>query len=107
MAWRPPLAAMPGSARRQAAAGMARLSGATQARPTQIMNLLNLAPDVQEETLFLPRVAGQRHATAQTRIRRIAAEAEWRRQPEAWEGHKPRTQAGRPKRQLPGVIDSR
>jgi len=49
---------------RQAPAGMARLSGVTQARPTQIMNLLNLAPDIQEEILFLPRVGGQRDAIA-------------------------------------------
>jgi hypothetical protein len=37
---------------------MARLGGVTRARLTQIMHLLHLAPDIQEELLFLP--AGSR-----------------------------------------------
>jgi len=36
-------------------ADLARLGYVTRARITQIMNLLNLAPDIQEEILFLPR----------------------------------------------------
>ena len=35
---------------------LARLGNVTRARMTQIMNLLMLAPDIQEELLFLPRV---------------------------------------------------
>ena len=35
---------------------LARLGHVTRARLTQIMNLLNLAPDIQEALLFLPRV---------------------------------------------------
>lgn len=38
-------------------AELARLGHVTRARVTQIMNLLNLAPDIQEALLFLPRVA--------------------------------------------------
>lgn len=36
-------------------ADLARLGYVTRARITQIMNLLNLAPDIQEALLFLPR----------------------------------------------------
>ncbi|MDM8004641.1 MAG: hypothetical protein QUV05_00600, partial [Phycisphaerae bacterium] len=36
-------------------ADLARLGYVTRARITQIMNLLNLAPDIQEAILFLPR----------------------------------------------------
>ncbi len=35
-------------------ADLARLGLVTRARMTQIMNLLNLSPDIQEEILFLP-----------------------------------------------------
>lgn len=37
-------------------AELARLGHVTRARLTQIMNLLALAPDIQEATLFLPPV---------------------------------------------------
>ncbi len=36
-------------------ADIARLGYVSRARVTQIMNLTNLAPDIQEEILFLPR----------------------------------------------------
>jgi hypothetical protein len=35
---------------------LARLAKVTQPRITQVMNLLHLAPDIQEELLFLPLV---------------------------------------------------
>ena len=37
-------------------ADLARLGYVTRARMTQLMNLLNLAPDIQEDILFLPGV---------------------------------------------------
>lgn len=37
-------------------AELARLGNVTRARVTQIMNLLMLAPEIQEELLFLPRL---------------------------------------------------
>jgi hypothetical protein len=37
-------------------AELARLGNVTRARVTQIMNLLMLAPEIQEQILFLPRV---------------------------------------------------
>jgi hypothetical protein len=38
-------------------AELAAKRGVTRARMTQIMSLLLLAPDIQEELLFLPRTA--------------------------------------------------
>jgi len=41
-------------------ADLARLGHVSRARLTQIMNLLNLAPDIQEALLFLPLVSQRR-----------------------------------------------
>jgi len=48
------------------------------------MNLLNLAPDIQESILFLPRTASGRDPVSERQMRVIAAEPEWRKQPEFW-----------------------
>jgi hypothetical protein len=39
-------------------AELARIGGVTRARMTQIMKLLDLAPDIQERLLFLPPLKG-------------------------------------------------
>jgi len=39
-------------------AELARLGRVSRARMTQIMKLLNLAPDIQEQILFLPPIRG-------------------------------------------------
>ena len=59
---------------------LARLAHVTQPRMTQIMNLNHLAPDIQEELLFLPPVARGREAIHERMLRPIAAEVDWRRQ---------------------------
>ena len=58
-------------------ADLARLGHVSRARVTQIMNLLNLAPDVQERVLFLQGGADDLH---ERRLRVLAAEPDWRRQ---------------------------
>jgi hypothetical protein len=63
---------------------LARLGHVTQPRVTQIMNLLRLAPDIQEELLFLPRVTEGKAAIHEKRLRPIAAETDWARQREMW-----------------------
>jgi hypothetical protein len=65
-------------------ADLARLGHVTRARVTQIMNLLNLAPDIQEELLFLPPVEAGRDAIKEWQIRPIAAHADWRTQRGLW-----------------------
>jgi len=65
-------------------AELARLAHVTRARMTQVMNLLHLAPEIQEALLFLPRTHGGRHAIYEKAVRRIAAIPDWRKQRVAW-----------------------
>ena len=65
-------------------ATLARLGHVTRARVTQIMALLNLAPDIQEAILFLPRTVSGRDAVAERQLRRITAATGWSEQREMW-----------------------
>jgi len=64
---------------------LAELGHVTRARITQIMNLLHLAPTIQEEILFLPRVTEGRDPIAERHLRAITAEVDWRRQGVMWQ----------------------
>jgi hypothetical protein len=57
----------------------------TRARVSQIGNLVNLAPDLQEAVLGLTCSGGSRSAVTERQIRAIAAEPDWQRQREMWE----------------------
>jgi len=65
-------------------AEIARLGQVTRARVTQIMNLLHLAPDIQEAILALPRVEAGRDPITERELRPIAAIPDWRKQRAAW-----------------------
>ena len=65
-------------------ADAARAIGITRARMTQIMNLLLLAPSIQETILELPQVTNGRDPVSERALRRIVAEADWERQRELW-----------------------
>jgi len=65
-------------------ADLARLGGVTRARLTQVMNLLLLAPDIQEELLFLPRTTHSRDPIAEPQVRPVAANPDWRKQRKLW-----------------------
>lgn len=65
-------------------AEIARLGHVTRARVTQVMNLLHLAPDIQEAILFLPAVEQGRDPFCERDLRPIAAMADWRKQRAAW-----------------------
>jgi hypothetical protein len=56
----------------------------TTARMTQIMSLLNLAPDIQEHLLFLPRIERGRDVVKETDIRSIVNTLDWRKQRMLW-----------------------
>jgi hypothetical protein len=64
---------------------LARLAHVTQPRMTQIMNLLRLAPDIQEELLFLPRCRVGRDKLSEKQMRPIAAEMCWAKQRQMWQ----------------------
>jgi hypothetical protein len=65
-------------------AELARLGQVTRARMTQIMNLLQLAPDIQEELLFLPRIERGDALVHVRQLRPIAAVPDWRKQRRMW-----------------------
>ncbi len=65
-------------------AEIARLGHVTRARLTQIMNLLHLAPDIQEALLLLPPVESGRDPMTERELRPIAAELNWKRQRRMW-----------------------
>jgi len=63
---------------------LARLAHVSQPRMTQIMNLLHLAPDIQEEILFLPEVTKGRDPIHERMVRPLTAMLDWREQRTAW-----------------------
>ena len=65
-------------------AEIARLGHVSRARVTQVMDLLLLAPDIQEEILFLPRTQSGRDPIREIMIRPIAAVLDWRKQRRMW-----------------------
>ena len=65
-------------------AELARLGNVTRARVTQIMNLLMLAPSIQEELLFLHRVERGRAEACLRDMQRVAAVREWEEQKRVW-----------------------
>ena len=70
-------------------ADVARRHGLTRARLTQLMNLLLLAPDIQEEVLALEFPVGREPVTERT-LRRVLASLCWEDQRAAWGEIRPR-----------------
>jgi len=68
-------------------AELATLGHVSRARVTQIMNLLNLAPDIQEAILFLPPVEQGKDTLTERDLRAIVATANWRKQRRMWRRH--------------------
>jgi hypothetical protein len=66
-------------------AELARLGHVSRARLTQIMNMLNLAPDVQEEILRLPSVEQGRDTISERHLRPITAQPNWQEQRRKWQ----------------------
>ncbi len=67
-------------------ADLARLGHVTRARVTQIMNLRLLAPDIQEELLFLSTTTKGRDKTHLKELQPIVANASWNKQRQCWKG---------------------
>jgi hypothetical protein len=65
-------------------AELARLGHVTRARLTQIMNLLCLAPDIQEQILFLPTTERGRDTLTEKQLRPIAGVPDWGKQHRMW-----------------------
>ena len=63
---------------------LACLGHVTNARISQIMNLLHLSPDIQEAILFLPRTKRGRDPIILRDLQYVAAALDWRNQRERW-----------------------
>jgi hypothetical protein len=66
-------------------AALARLGHVSRARISQIMNLLFLAPDIQEELLFLPPVERGRDPVHLRQLQHIAMVQKWPKQRRLWQ----------------------
>ena len=63
---------------------LASLGHVTRARVSQILNLLYLAPDIQEALLFLPPTLRGRDPIILSDLMPIAAAFDWRKQRRLW-----------------------
>jgi hypothetical protein len=65
-------------------AELAALGHVSRARISQIMNLLLLAPDIQEQILFLPRTLRGRDAIRLWHLQPLALALDWNKQRRLW-----------------------
>jgi hypothetical protein len=68
---------------------LAELTKLTTARITQIMNLLVLAPDIQEEILFMPPVTQGPATVTEQDLRPLVKTLVWSEQRERWAAIRP------------------
>ena len=66
-------------------AALAELGHVSRARVTQILNLLWLAPDIQEALLFLPRTERGRDPIHLRQLQPLTRVADWRKQWKLWQ----------------------
>jgi DNA invertase Pin-like site-specific DNA recombinase len=71
-----------GSIRDQAE--LARLGHVSRARASQILNLLHLAPDIQQALLFLPGIERGRDPVLLCQLQPLARMLDWTRQRQCW-----------------------
>ena len=64
---------------------LARLGHVTQPRMSQILNLTLLAPNIQEELLFLPRINSGKATIHEKLLRPVVAQTDWNTQRQMWE----------------------
>lgn len=84
---------------------LAKMGKVSRSRISQIMSLLNLAPDIQEEMLFLnPKDARRAHVAA-PRMRKIAGKIDWERQRGIW-AKVARAGAGEDPCPMPSVVSA-
>ena len=66
-------------------AEIATLGHVTRARVSQVMNLLNLAPDILDAILHLPRTQHGRDPIHLRQLQPIACTFDWRKQRRQWQ----------------------
>lgn len=66
-------------------ADLAQLGHVSRPRVTQIMNLLHLAPDIQERILFLPQITSGDDPFPERKVRPILRQWDWEKQRKMWD----------------------
>ena len=66
-------------------AELARLGKVSRARISQILNLIHLAPDIQEQLLFLPPIHHGRERLHLADLQPLCRQWDWRRQHRMWQ----------------------
>ena len=74
-------------------ADLARLGRVSRARVTQIMNLLSLAPDIQEQILCWAPVTSGKDPISERGLRAVVAELDWGRQRRSYDSISQRTES--------------
>lgn len=65
-------------------AAMAQVAQVSRSRVTQMTSLLNLAPDIQEEILFLPAAEARQLRISEPSLRKLTATLLWNQQRAQW-----------------------
>ena len=65
-------------------AAVAQVAGVSRSRVTQMTSLLNLAPDIQEEILFLSAAEVRQLRISEPSLRKLTATLLWKQQREQW-----------------------
>jgi DNA invertase Pin-like site-specific DNA recombinase len=63
---------------------VAQVARVSRSRVTQMTSLLNLAPDIQEEILFLPATEARQFRISEPALRKLTATLLWNQQREQW-----------------------
>jgi hypothetical protein len=64
---------------------LAALGQVSRSRLTQVMNLLNLAPDIQEEILFLTLETAEQRGIHERSVRQLSSQLSWTQQRARWQ----------------------
>ncbi len=70
-------------------AAVAQVAGVSRSRVTQMTSLLNLAPDIQEEILFLSAAEARQLRLSEPSLRKLTATLLWNQQREQWRKLRP------------------
>jgi len=64
---------------------LAALGQVSRSRLTQVMNLLNLAPDIQEQILFLTWETAEQRGIHERSVRQLSSQLSWTEQRARWQ----------------------
>jgi DNA invertase Pin-like site-specific DNA recombinase len=83
---------------------LAQVAQVSRSRVTQMTALLNLAPDIQEEILFLPAVQARQFRISEPSLRKLTATLLWNQQREQWKNLRRTVRPG-PKASVPAIMN--